>query len=184
MNRDRQDGAHGRGTDSVGRPGAGGPGMAETGRLLAGIVPLAAHDSDALALLHALSFETPWDATSLHDFLMQAGVFGLGLPDAGFILCRIVADEAEILTLATEPGLRRRGLGRHLVEAAASVAREAGAGRLFLEVGQDNEAALALYARCGFSKVGHRRGYYRRATGLEVDAQVLSLELHRHLPTA
>lgn len=149
-----------------------------------GIRALGPPDSEALARLHALSFEAPWDAMSLGDLMVQAGVHALGLPGAGFIVIRIVADEAEILTLATEPGLRRRGLGRQLVEAGAGLARQAGAARIFLEVAEDNEAALALYARCGFLSVGERRAYYRRATGIGVDAKVLALELNGHLPTA
>ena len=147
------------------------------------VTTLGPPDSAVLARLHALSFATPWSETALCDLLSQSGVSGLGLDGAGFLVFRIVADEAEILTLATEPGQRRRGLGRRLVEAAALKARQSGADRIFLEVAEDNEAALALYARCGFLQVGHRRGYYRRATGTEVDARVLALELNGHLPT-
>jgi len=164
------------GPDDVRQPGPDRPVAVTTG--------LGPKDCEALARLHALSFETSWDAIFLANLLSQEGVFALGRADAGFIVLRIVADEAEILTLATEPGLRRRGLGRQLVEAAALMAQRAGIGRLFLEVAQDNEAALALYRRCGFLKVGHRRGYYRRPTGLEVDAEVLALEFNGHLPTA
>lgn len=168
----------GQGTE--GTPGCGAAGTA----LANGIERLGPSDSQALAGIHALSFETAWNETALYDLLSQDGVFALGLAGAGFIVFRVVADEAEILTLATEPGHRRQGLGRQLVEAGTILARQAGVRRFFLEVAQDNEAALALYARCGFSQVGHRRGYYRRATGTEVDAQVLALELNGHLPTA
>ena len=99
-------------------------------------------------------------------------------PD-GFILIRVVADEAEILTLAVRPAARREGLGARLVEAAVVRAAARGAERMFLEVAEDNVAARALYARTGFVEAGRRRGYYARADGSREDALVLSLNFSR-----
>jgi len=145
-------------------------------------------DARILARLHAQAFDAPWDAPALGGLLRQAGVFGLGVDTAGFILCRVVADEAEILTLATAPSARRQGLGRRLVEAAAETAALRGATRLFLEVADDNAAARALYTRAGFVEVGRRRGYYARSEGGAVDALVLALDftgdLNGRLPSA
>ena len=47
-----------------------------------------------------------------------------------------------------------------------------GAASLFLEVGADNPAALALYAGLGFTRVGMRKAYYNGG-----DALVLRLSL-------
>ena len=134
-----------------------------------------------LAALHATAFDAPWDAAAFDALLGQAGVVALAEPD-GFILIRVVADEAEILTLAVRPDVRRSGLGRSLVARAAASAAAAGADRLFLEVADDNAAALALYARCGFLQVGRRPRYYARAKGSNRDALLLSLNLHEPLP--
>ncbi|WP_307243208.1 GNAT family N-acetyltransferase [Catenuloplanes indicus] len=49
------------------------------------------------------------------------------------------------------PEHRRRGLGSHLMRAAALWGREIGARRAFLQVEEHNTAAVALYARLGFS---------------------------------
>ena len=73
---------------------------------------------------------------------------------------RAVADEAEILTLAVTPLVRRNGAGRALVEAAAAIAAARGADSLFLEVAATNAAALGLYAASGFETAGLRRAYY------------------------
>lgn len=129
-----------------------------------------------LADLHAQAFDAPWNAPTLNNLLAQAGVFA-GAHRDGFILCRAVVDEAEILTLAVRSEARRVGLGQRLVEAAAGFARKSGAARLFLEVAEDNAAARALYARCGFVVAGRRRGYYARPGGPSVDALLLSLNL-------
>ena len=129
-----------------------------------------------LAILHVEAFAAPWNAITLSDLMIQAGVFAVMHPD-GFILCRTVVDEAEILTLAVGSTARRAGLGQRLVEAAAAFARQSGAARLYLEVAEDNAAARALYARCGFVVDGRRRGYYARPDGDAVDALLLSLNL-------
>ena len=94
--------------------------------------------------------------------------------DDGFVLARAVAGEAEILTLAVAPAARGKGLGRALLQAAISKAQALGAQTMFLEVGADNPAALALYAGLGFTKVGDRKGYYQGR-----DALVLRLPLAR-----
>ena len=89
-----------------------------------------------------------------------AGAFGRIHPAGGRVLARIAAEEAEILTLAVAPAARRQGLGRALLLAAMEEAARRGAREMFLEVAAANPAARALYAACGFTEVGLRRGYY------------------------
>ena len=134
-------------------------------------------EAQDLAALHAAAFDHPWDAAALQALLAGPGVIALADAD-GFILIRVVADEAEILTLAVAPGARRQGLGRRLVEVAARQAAGQGAASLFLEVAADNAAALALYQGAGFEPVGRRSGYYPRSGGLAVDAMVLKRPLN------
>ena len=137
--------------------------------------------TEALAVLHAEAFDTPWDAASLSALLDSPGVFAVEQPD-GFILIRVVADEAEILTLAVRPAARRSGLGGRLVEAAVIRAAALGAERMFLEVAEDTVAARALYARAGFVEAGRRRGYYARSDGSREDALILALNFAATLP--
>lgn len=95
---------------------------------------------------------------------------------AGFALARAVAGEAELLLLATEPRVRRQGVGAALLRAVADAARERDATRLHLEVRAGNPA-VALYRRHGFAKVGERRDYYRGSDGKRRDAQTWSRDL-------
>ncbi|HXQ46981.1 MAG TPA: GNAT family N-acetyltransferase, partial [Caulobacteraceae bacterium] len=118
-------------------------------------------DAAAMAAAHAESFEESWSAHDIAAVLAGPGAFGFmvraaGAAVAAFALARVAADEAELLTLAVTPDARRRGAGAALVEAVAGAASAAGAGRLFLEVAADNEAALALYRGAGFTLVGQR----------------------------
>jgi ribosomal-protein-alanine N-acetyltransferase len=135
-----------------------------------------------LAQLHARLFAQPWDEASFQRLLGHPGSAALlarvaSPPDtAGLILGRIAADEAEILTLGVSPVHRRHGIARRLVAALAGAARRAEAKRLFLEVGQMNAAAVALYAGLGFRQVGRRGDYYEHGPRGE-DALVLALAL-------
>ncbi|WP_339872450.1 GNAT family N-acetyltransferase [uncultured Brevundimonas sp.] len=138
-------------------------------------------DPEALAALHGTGFDRGWTAATFADLLTQPGVTAITGPD-GFVLIRVVADEAEILTLAVRPAARGRGQGGRLIREAASTAAAAGAGRLFLEVAEDNVAARALYRRVGFEAVGRRPRYYSRAGAPPVDALLLSLNLPGPLP--
>ena len=128
---------------------------------------------DALARLHAGCFAQappPWSADAFAAAIAAPGAMLLTRPD-GFLLGRVVADEAELLTLAVAPDARRRGVARSLCAEFAQQARLRGAMEAFLEVGSDNAAARALYSGCGWREVGVRRGYY--ADG--VDALTLRL---------
>lgn len=130
-----------------------------------------AADIAPLAALHAACFSDPWDAASLRRSLSAPGAFIFHHAD-GFVLARVAAGEAEILSLVVAPQARGKGLGHALLRAAIGEAERAGAREMFLEVGSDNPVALALYARLGFVNVGSRKGYYEGR-----DAQVLRLSL-------
>ena len=127
--------------------------------------------TSVLAALHATCFPDAWNAPAISALLVTPGTFACAHDD-GFVLARVAGDEAEILTLAVAPPARGRGLGRALLQAVIRRAAEMGAASLFLEVGADNPAALALYAGLGFTKVGMRKAYYNGG-----DALVLRLPL-------
>ena len=139
-------------------------------------------DAATLAGVHATAFSDSWSAGQIAAMIRGAGAFGfLARQDdgvAGFVLCRTIADESEVLTIATAPARRRCGVARGLVETASSHAAERGAVKLFLEVAEDNSAAIALYRGVGFQQVGVRLGYYSRPGGA-VAALVMRRELNR-----
>jgi ribosomal-protein-alanine N-acetyltransferase len=134
---------------------------------------------EVLAALHARCFRTPkpWSAADFSGFLADSLCFLLVEGDAGFLLGRAVAGEAELLTLAVAPDARRRGLGRKLVARFLYQARLRGADSAFLEVSAENAAAMALYESAGFAQSGRRSGYYRTPDGTRVDALVMHREL-------
>jgi [ribosomal protein S18]-alanine N-acetyltransferase len=141
------------------------------------LAPLGALDLDRAAALHAESFaalgERAWTRQDIAELVASPGVAGLLLQidghDAGFALCRVAADEAELLTIAVRPARRRRGVA-HMID-------DGGARTLFLEVGVDNLAARNLYDAQGFCAVGARRAYYQRGKEPAADGIVMRLTL-------
>lgn len=131
-------------------------------------------DLGALARLHAAAFDPAWSAGEI----AALDAVALLEDDAGLVLVRTVAGEAEILTIGVRPEARGAGVGRRLLEAALAAALAEGAGAVFLEVAEDNPAARRLYAGLGFGEVGRRRGYYPRAGTPAVDALVLRRALN------
>ncbi|OWU83320.1 alanine acetyltransferase [Oceanicola sp. 22II-s10i] len=133
---------------------------------------------DEMASLHARCFTMPrsWSAAEFDALLARTDVFALG--DAGgFLLGRVVADEAELLTLAVAPEYRRQGRAAALLADFAETARQNGAATAFLEVAAGNDAAIALYRGAGWTEAGRRRAYYRGPDGAVADALVLTRPL-------
>lgn len=93
------------------------------------------------------------------DLLASPLCFALSEPQ-GFIIGRVVAGEAELLTIAVTPEAQGRGIGGRLVARFLAEAVLRGAANVFLEVAADNAAGLALYQKAGFVASGRRRGYF------------------------
>ena len=77
------------------------------------------------------------------DLLSHGQTTAVGNADC-FVLVRTVLDEAEILTVATRPAKRRQGLARKRLDDAEALAKSQGAEAVFLEVAEDNMAAIRL----------------------------------------
>lgn len=139
-------------------------------------------EAEAMAAAHATAFDQPWKPDEIEDLLEGQGVFGFLAADdsgpAGMIICRVAAEEMEVLTLAVPPSRRRQGIAKALMAAALGAARQAGASAAFLEVAVDNGGAASLYAGLGFRRAGLRRGYYDRGEAGLADALVMRLDLN------
>ena len=87
----------------------------------------------------------------------------------GFAIVRAAPGEEEILLIAVEPAQRRRGIGAKLLATLAAHARMRGAGKLFLEM-RENNPARSLYEAQGFRPIGRRKNYYSIGDGARMDA--------------
>jgi ribosomal-protein-alanine N-acetyltransferase len=127
-----------------------------------------------LSAIHAACFTTPrpWTEAEFAGYLTNRHVFLLE-EEGGFLLGRVIADEAELLTIAVAPVARRAGIGRRLVRGFLAEAARRGAVTAFLEVADTNAPAIALYRAAGFAASGRRKGYYTLPEGGAVDAIVM-----------
>jgi ribosomal-protein-alanine N-acetyltransferase len=91
---------------------------------------------------------------------MRSDSTATGARLCGFIASRLVGDELHVNNVAIRDEFRRLGIGATLLERVLMEARGAGANTAFLELRTSNEAARALYTRCGFAVAGQRRNYY------------------------
>ena len=89
---------------------------------------------------------------------------------AGFVMLRLVAGEAEIITLGIVPDFQGRRIARRVLIAVFEILASKDIGQVFLEVREDNERAKKLYNSLGFEKTGIRKGYYRKKDGTTKDA--------------
>jgi ribosomal-protein-alanine N-acetyltransferase len=147
------------------------------------VQPATLEDAAALARIHGASFDEPWDEDWFRRLLDRPGALAFVAKNAAatdlqaFILIQVAADESEILSIGTAPAWRRSGLARELVVEAAVKAAQRQAKAMFLEVAEDNFAALALYRSCGFTMHGRRRAYCVRNGAQAVDALMLGVKL-------
>jgi ribosomal-protein-alanine N-acetyltransferase len=138
-------------------------------------------DAPAIATLHAASFRQGWSDGEFERMLRDRNIVAhratIGRALHGFILSRIAAGEAEILSVAVAFARRGRGLARALLDLHLRRLAGLGAQAVFLEVDEDNEPARRLYRRAGFREVGRRPGYYSQGRDHAATALVLRRDL-------
>jgi ribosomal-protein-alanine N-acetyltransferase len=140
-----------------------------------------ASDASAIAALHGVSFQRGWSEQEVEGLLLERQVIThralIGAKLAGFIMSRLVEDEAEILSVAVARRQRGRGLARQLLNLHLRRLAGLGARAVFLEVGEHNEPALRLYHRAGFYEVSQRPNYYAGHWNKTANALVLRRDL-------
>lgn len=141
-------------------------------------------DCSLIAEIHSDSFYTGWSRDEVSRMISNSNTLCLVLRQIGnprdvaaFIILRLALDEAEILTLAVANQNRRKGLARMLLDEAHRQLYTKGIRHIFLEVAEDNSAAVNLYRKCEFRTVSRREGYYKRSNGQHAAAYVMRADL-------
>jgi ribosomal-protein-alanine N-acetyltransferase len=143
--------------------------------------PARPRDARAIAQLHGASFHRGWGEGEVEQLLAERNVLAhslrAGRTLAGFIMSRLAADEAEILSVAIDETWRGRGLSRSLLLTHLGHLAGRGIRAVFLEVEENNVPAVRLYQRAGFRTVGRREQYYRGRNGQLLNALVMQRDL-------
>lgn len=112
-----------------------------------------------IADLHKLCFpHKPWTVDDFAD-LKKSGCEVIA-SENGFIVWRVVTDEAEIITIGVHPDQRGNGIAAAMLTIAENEIKKSGANRIFLEVAEDNTSARGLYEKSGYNQIGRRPKYY------------------------
>lgn len=142
-------------------------------------------DSALAARLHARCFTPgqtgrPWSEKELKDLARNNAIKFLRIEKdsdtQGLMIWQVSLDECDIISICVTPEMRRKGLASALLRESIKRCRQDGITTAFLEVAEDNDAAISLYIQHGFNICGRRKGYYQRP-GTAVDAMVLSLNI-------
>ncbi|WP_024515135.1 ribosomal protein S18-alanine N-acetyltransferase [Bradyrhizobium sp. Tv2a-2] len=147
----------------------------------ASVEPATLADAQRLAQLHGASFHRGWGESEFESMLGETNTLvhrlRLGRKTVGFAVSRIGADEAEILSVAIDPRCRGQGLSRNLLLTHLGHLAGRGVRTIFLEVEENNRAALSLYKRAGFAVVGRRERYYLEPNGEQLNALLMRRDL-------
>lgn len=139
------------------------------------IRPTGREHAKTLADIHKRCFAKGWSHLEFESFFDRSGVFSAIAyhPEqgaVGFVLCWIIEDQCDILSMGVLPDYRRDGLGMMLLEDAMENAKNLGAAHMMLEVNANNVAAQTLYTTHGFESFSTRKNYYTHADGTHADA--------------
>jgi len=133
--------------------------------------PMSARDLDEVERIAGVSFAPPWTRAAFEGELgspiarcsvarsAAEGASGEG-PLVGFAVARLLGPEAELLSIASAPSVRRRGVGRALLVELLDDLDGRAVEACFLEVRAGNAPALALYESHGFTRLDVRKAYY------------------------
>ena len=130
-----------------------------------------------IAYLEAQCFSDPWSEKSIASELENPLSLWLVAEENGqvygYVGSQTVLDESDMMNVAVDPGFRRQGIARALIETLIAELSKMGSRCLRLEVRVSNETARALYARMGFQQLGLRKNYYHNP---KEDALILGKE--------
>ncbi len=145
------------------------------------VEPANLRDAARLSQLHRASFHRGWATDEFEQILIERNSLAhrlrLEQKTIGFIVSRIAADEAEILSVAVASAYRGRGYSRELLRTHLGHLAGRGLRTVFLEVEENNRPARSLYQRAGFRVVGRRERYYKDAGGQQLNAVVMQRDL-------
>ena len=123
------------------------------------------NDVKLLTDIDEICFSAPWSEKSFFEEITTNKVAKYIVAEingkiVGYAGIWVILDEGHITNVAVHPEHRRKGIAKAVISEIMARAEEAGANLFTLEVRASNEAAILLYEKFDFKKVGIRKGYY------------------------
>ena len=143
--------------------------------------PLLAALLDAVVAVEQRAYAHAWTRINFLDALHSGYQAEVLLADDDEVLGYFVAmkgvDEVHLLNITVAPEYQGQGLAKLLLDALEIWTRGQSVVWLWLEVRVGNAAAIRVYERQGFRRVGLRNEYYPAAHGQRESAIVMSMQL-------
>ena len=114
------------------------------------------------------SFEFPWSEDDFIRCLRQRNCIGMVAEYdervVGFMIYELHKDQLHVLNFAARPDVRRRGVGRQMVEKLIGKLSQQRRNRVLLEIRETNLAAQVFFRNLGFVATSVLRDYYDDTT--------------------
>ena len=130
-------------------------------------------DLDEVYHIESEVFSDPWPQ-EIFEMEMEHDAFVI-LKDEqviGFLCAWQVLDECTITNVSVKPSMQRQGIGEDIFIKLFEEMDKRYVQFYYLEVRASNQAAIRLYDKLGFARIGIRKAYYQHP---EEDAIVMSL---------
>jgi len=144
------------------------------------IRPARQTDLPSLVTLESRTHINPWSEKLISQSLSGAHLIWVAhLNDqiVGYLVVMPIVDQWELLNVAVDSDFQGKGIGSLWMKHLKSQASQNHIKQVFLEVRESNAAAISLYCKVGFERVGLRKNYYPASSGRE-DALVMQININ------
>ena len=121
-------------------------------------------DIPAVAELERKVFSQPWSEEGLKHYLdVGLTLFIVAKEEnnlAGYAAVLSILDEGNLVSIIVDEDYRQCGIATEILDILYEELKKEKVTSLNLEVRESNLAAIALYEKEGFEKVGRRKGFY------------------------
>lgn len=123
-------------------------------------------DVPEAAALEKRIFSDAWSQDGFYESIQNPNAVLIAAYEdgrlAGYCCMYEVLDEGEIVNVAVAPEFRRKGIAGKMLEALLEKECRREVLNVFLEVREHNGAAVSLYEKFGFKKIGIRKNFYEK----------------------
>ena len=123
-------------------------------------------DTDKVAIIEKNIFSMPWSKEGFDAAINQENnillVAEIENDIVGYVVMYTSLDEGEITNVAVKTDCRKKHIGDSLIKELKEISNNKGVKRIVLEVRVSNKAAISLYEKNKFKKLGTRKNFYEK----------------------
>lgn len=120
------------------------------------------NDLNYLLQIEKECFPIPYSEEGCKSLLKNSDVYLLICKSetVGYAALKIIPPEAELWRFAIRPKWQRKKFGHYLWNFIEEILLKKEIQKVYLEVSQNNQAAISFYKKCGFNQYHIRKNYY------------------------